>query len=258
MASGLLAAGVAAAVGVSVPAGAQAPDTRRSGAEFMGESTRAMQRDDTQNPAMLWVSDGESLWRKPAGESGKSCADCHGDAEGSMRGVASRYPVFDKTLGRVLNLGQRIDVCRRQHQQAAPLEPESEALLGLESYLGLQSRGMPVSPSQDPETQAAAGKGRALFEQRIGQLNLSCAQCHDRNWGRKLAGAPIPQGHANAYPAYRLEWQGMGSLQRRLRNCMSGVRAEVPPFGSQELVDLEAYLAARAAGMPLETPGVRP
>ena len=89
-------------------------------------------------------------------------------------------------------------------------------------------------------------------------MNLSCAQCHDANWGKRLAGSSIPQGHANAYPIYRLEWQGMGSLQRRLRNCMSGVRAQVPAYGALELVELELYLAARAGAMAMESPGVRP
>ncbi len=224
----------------------------------MGESTRAMQRDDTQNPGMLWVSDGEAAWNTPVGDGGKSCANCHGDARTSMRGVAGRYPAFDSVAGRLLNLGQRIESCRRDRQDAAPLKPESDLLLALESYVSMQSRAMPVSPPQDAATQEAAVRGRSLYFQRIGQLNLSCAQCHDQNSGGRLAGAVIPQGHAAAYPIYRLEWQGMGSLQRRLRNCMSGVRAEVPAFGAPELVELEAYLAVRDAGMPLETPGVRP
>ena len=100
--------------------------------------------------------------------------------------------------------------------------------------------------------------GRALFNRRQGQLNLACAQCHDDNWGKQLAGTTIPQAHPTGYPIYRLEWQGVGSLQRRLRNCMIGVRAEPYPYGSPELVDLEAYLMWRARGMKLETPAVRP
>ncbi len=224
----------------------------------MGASTRAMQRDDTQNPAMLWVGDGEAMWGRKVGESAKSCADCHGSAAKSMRGVAASYPRFQQQAGGVVTLGQRINVCRERHQQAAQFKPESDELLGLESYVAMQSRGMPVAPADDEHTRAVAEAGRTLYFQRMGQINLSCAQCHDLNWGKRLAGAPIPQGHANAYPIYRLEWQSVGSLQRRLRNCMSGVRAEVPPFGAQDLVRLEAYLAVRAAGMPMESPGVRP
>jgi sulfur-oxidizing protein SoxA len=233
-------------------------DRRKSGAEFMSAQTQAMQRDDTQNPAMLWVSDGEALWQSKAGKGGMACASCHGDARTSMRGVAARYPAFDAQRGVALNLGQRINQCRQEKQGAEPLKPESRELLGLESYVAYQSRGMPVNPPADPRLAAPTARGKQLFFQRIGQLNLSCAQCHDSNWGKRLGSAVIPQGHANAYPIYRLEWQGMGSLLRRLRNCMSGVRAEVLPYNAQELTELELYLAARAKGMPLESPGVRP
>jgi sulfur-oxidizing protein SoxA len=235
-----------------------AGDTRKSGAEFMSPSTQAMQRDDSQNPAMLWVSGGEALWQRMAGRSGKSCASCHGDAKASMRGVAARFPAFDRHTNAAIDLGQRINECRVRHQQAEPLRPESEELLGIESYVALQSRGMPLAPPPDPRLKPALERGQRLFAQRIGQLNLSCAQCHDDQWGKRLGGSTIPQGHAGAYPVYRLEWQGMGSLQRRLRNCMSGVRAEVPQWNARELVDLEVYLAARASGMKLEAPGVRP
>ena len=97
-----------------------------------------------------------------------------------------------------------------------------------------------------------------MFSARQGQLNLSCAICHDDNWGRKLGSATIPQAHPTGYPVYRLEWQSVGSLQRRLRNCMVGMRAEPYAFGSDEFIALEAFLMSRAQGLPLETPAVRP
>ena len=59
-------------------------------------------------------------------------------------------------------------------------------------------------------------------------------------------------------PGNRLECRALRSLQRRLRNCMNGLRAEPFAYGAQELVELELYLAPRANGMPGETPGVRP
>lgn len=239
-----------------IAASVLAADERRSGAEFMSAATQAMQRDDAQNPAMLWISGGEAQWRTPAGDSGKSCASCHGEARDSMRGVAARFPAFQQ--GRTVNLNQRINMCREQRQLAQPWRAESEELLGMEAYVAMQSRGMPVTPPQDAGTKASAARGQQLYFQRIGQLNLSCAQCHDQQAGKRLAGSTIPQAHASAYPIYRLEWQGMGSLQRRLRNCISGVRAEVPALGSQELVELEAWLAVRDQGMKIETPGVRP
>lgn len=233
-------------------------DARLAGSAFMSAATQAMQRDDSLNPAMLWVAGGEVQWSTPAGRSARSCAACHGEARQSMRGVAARFPAFDAASQKVVNLAQRINLCRERRQQAAPLKLESEELLQLESYLALQSRGLPVTPPNDPATTQAAARGKQLYFQRIGQLNLSCAQCHDQRWGKHLAGSTIPQAHAAAYPIYRLEWQAVGSLQRRLRNCISGVRAEIPPYGAPELTDLEAYLAQRDQGMPVESPAVRP
>jgi len=231
---------------------------RKSGYEFMGRETRAMQDDDTVNPAMLWVLDGEALWNRKEGSAAKSCADCHGDAPASMKGVAARYPAFNAARGRPVDLEQRINICRTEQQQSTPLPFESKELLALAAYVGRQSRGMPIEIADDERTKPFLQAGRELFTQRQGQLNLSCAQCHDDNWGQKLAGAAIPQGHPTGYPLYRLEWQALGSLQRRLRNCLFGMRAISYPLGAPEYVDLELYLMWRARGMPVETPAVRP
>jgi L-cysteine S-thiosulfotransferase len=231
---------------------------RKSGYEFMGREIRAMQDDDTTNPAMLWVLDGEALWKRKDGAAAKSCADCHGDGRTSMRGVAARYPAFNASRGRPVDLEQRINICRTDKQNATPLAVESKELLALAAYVGRQSRGMPIAIEDDERSKPFLQTGRDMFNQRQGQLNLSCAQCHDDNWGQKLAGAPIPQGHATGYPLYRLEWQTLGSLQRRLRNCIFGMRAESYPLGAPEYVDLELYLMWRARGMKVETPAVRP
>ena len=234
------------------------PSERKSGYDFMGRETRAMQDDDTANPGMLSVLDGEALWGRKAGEANKACADCHGDATTSMKGVAARYPAFNESRGRPVNLEQRINICRADQQKATPLAFESKDLLALAAYVGRQSRGLPVDVAADERTKPFLDAGRDMFNQRQGQLNLSCAQCHDDNWGGKLAGNPITQAHPTGYPLYRLEWQSLGSLQRRLRNCLFGTRAETYPLGAPEYVDLELYLMWRARGMPVETPAVRP
>lgn len=231
-------------------------DTRLSGTQFMAASTQAMQKDDTLNPGMLWVKDGEALWQRPTGTSQKSCSNCHNQS--SMKGVAASYPAFDDVLNRPISLSQRINQCKQKHQQAETLMFESPDLLSLESYIAHQSRGMPVAPPNDKRLENYRQQGEKRYTQRIGQLNLSCAQCHDNNAGKKLGSSQIPQAHPTGYPVYRLEWQALGSLQRRLRNCMSGVRAEPFAYGAPELVELELHLAQRAKGMLVETPGVRP
>ena len=231
---------------------------RRSGYEFMGRETRAMQDDDVTNPAVLWVLDGKALWDRKAGSTIKACADCHGDAGMSMRGVAARYPAWDTGSGRPVNLEQRINACRVDQQKAAPLAYESPDLLALTVYIARQSRGMPIEIAIDERTKPFLRAGRDAFFRRQGQLNLACTQCHDSLWSKRLAGNSIPQAHPTGYPLYRLEWQALGSLQRRLRNCMIGVRAEPYAYGASEFVDLEFYLMWRARGMKLETPAVRP
>ncbi len=231
---------------------------RRSGYELMARETRAIQDDDATNPGTLWVLDGEALWNRKAGAADRACADCHGDARASMKGVAARHPAFDPARGRPVNLEQRINACRAERQKAAPLAYESKELLALTAYVARQSRGLPIEPAIDARTRPFLEAGRETFHRRQGQLNLSCALCHDDNWGKRLAGSVIPQAHPTGYPLYRLEWQGLGSLQRRLRNCLTGIRAQVPDFGAAELVDLELFLMWRARGMKIETPAVRP
>jgi L-cysteine S-thiosulfotransferase len=234
------------------------PAERRSGTSFMAPDTRAMQDDNTTNPGMLWVLDGEKLWARKLGKADKACADCHNDARISMKGVAAHYPALDKTLGRPVDLEQRINSCRTNQQQATPLAYESRDLLALTAFVAQQSRGVAIEPSSDPQLAPFIAKGRELFMQRQGQLNLGCTNCHDENWDKRLAGSAITQGHPTGYPLYRLEWQSLGSLQRRLRACMSGIRAQAYDYGAPELVELELYLMSRAKGMPLEAPAVRP
>ncbi|MDB5411893.1 MAG: Sulfur-oxidizing protein SoxA [Rubritepida sp.] len=231
---------------------------RRSGFENMARDTQAMQTDDTANPGMLWVLEGQSLWHQPAGPAAQSCASCHQNTEVSMRGVAARYPAWDEASAAPIDLAGRIAQCRETRQGAPPLARESQGLLSLSAYVGNQSRGLPIAPPADPRMDAAREQGRALYTARRGQLDLSCAQCHDDNAGRRLAGSTIPQAHPTGYPLYRLEWQTLGSLQRRLRGCMTGVRAEPFAYGASEYVAIEAFLASRAQGMALETPAVRP
>ncbi len=174
-----------------------------------------------------------------------------------MKGVAARYPAFAPETGRPVDLEGRINLCRAK-QDAPPFARESRELLALAAFIGMQSRGLPVAPDPDPRLEPFRARGEALFQRRQGQLNLSCAQCHDDNAGRRLGGAIIPQAHPNGYPLYRLEWQSLGSLGRRFRNCLVGMRAEPYPPDAPELVELELYLTFRARGLPIETPAVRP
>ena len=134
-------------------------------------------------------------------------------------------------------------ICRANHQQASPLPYEGRDLLALTAFVAQQSRGSAIETGSDPQLAPFIAKGRELFMQRQGQLNLGCANCHDDNWDKRLAGSAITQAHPTGYPLYRLEWQSLGSLQRRLRACITGIRAQAYDYGTPELVELTTFRA---------------
>jgi sulfur-oxidizing protein SoxA len=245
----VLVAGVAAAV-------AGEAETIRSATEFLSAELRKEQMDETQNRGMVWVDQGATIWEVKAGAAAKSCAECHG-APASLHGVAARYPAIDQRSGRLFNIEGRINECRTKHQEAAPFSYESEPLLALTALIAYQSRGMPVAVDVEGPARSHFEAGRTFFEERQGQLNIACSECHVANVGRKLRGDTISSGVGLGYPAYRLEWQSLGSLHRRLKACQMGVRAEEFAPGSTQHLALELYLAWRARGLPLEAPGIR-
>lgn len=231
-------------------------DSRQSGYQLLSPTNQAMQNDMNLNPALFAVMDGEALWQEKSQANGKSCASCHGDVKQSMRGVFATYP---KIMHQKLqNMEGQINACRTRHQHSPAFAYESKPMLALSTLIALQSRGSPIQAAPLGGVKKEYESGKNLYFQRIGQLNLSCAQCHDDRAGLKLGGSVIPQAHPTGYPIYRIEWQEMGSLQRRLRNCLSGVRAQTYAYGSSELVQIELYLMHRANGMIIESPGIRP
>jgi sulfur-oxidizing protein SoxA len=234
-----------------------APGVLKQGSAFTSEANRTLQADEFANPGMLWVTRGEKLWNEAAGSAGKSCAACHGDAAQSMKGAATRYPKLDPGAGGLVNLSGRINLCRERNQAAPPYPPESDELLAMSAYVTYQSRGLPMNVAIDAQNARDFERGRERFYKRMGQMNLACAQCHDRNWDRTLLFEKISQGHPTGFPIYRQEWQTAGSLERRLRACYSGLRAEMPAYGARELVELELFLAWRANGLAIEAPAVR-
>ena len=165
---GLLAA-VGMAIGVTAfatasPAqdmdwGAYQVEDRRSGYTYATAETRSIQDDEFANPAMIRVDSGEALWNKVEGEAGKSCAECHGDASDSMRGVATSYPKYDGKLGNLKNIEAQINLCRTEQMKADAWKYESSELLSMTVYVRHRSRGMPISVAIDGPAAPPRGAG---------------------------------------------------------------------------------------------------
>ena len=176
-----------------------------------------------------------------------------------MKGVAARYPAFDKALGRPVDLEQRINLCRAKQQQATPLAYESRDLLALTAFVARQSRGMPIETGDRPAARAVRRQGPRAVHAAPGPAQSRLRQLPRRQLGQAARGLGDHAGHTR--PAIRSTgWNGrsLGSLQRRLRACMTGIRAQPYDYGAPELVELELYLMSRARGMPIEAPAVRP
>jgi sulfur-oxidizing protein SoxA len=230
---------------------------KKSGYVFATQETREIQDDDFNNPGFLWVERGAALWSKAEGTAGKACASCHGDAKSTMKGVGATYPKFDDKRGKLVDLEQRINLCRTEHMQAPALAWESDELLGLTAYVKLQSRGMPVNVQTDGPAKTYWEQGKAFYFSRRGQLGLACSNCHEDNEGKMLRADLVSQGQTNGFPTYRFDWQRLGSVQKRFQGCNSMVRAEPFALGSEEYTALELFAASRGQGLPVEAPSVR-
>lgn len=229
-----------------------------SGFEFRTKETQDLELDDFNNPGFLMVEQGEALWSTVEGSAGKSCESCHGDASESMKGVRASMPKWNEAAGKPMALEQYVNACRTERMGADAWKWESDQMLGMTAYVGLQSRGMPVALDlKAGAMQSWWDKGKEIYYTRSGQLDLACASCHESNYGNYIRADHLSQGQSNGFPTYRLKWQKMGSLHRRLKGCMADVRAEPYDVGSDEFVALETYLAWRGTGLSVETPAVR-
>jgi sulfur-oxidizing protein SoxA len=216
-----------------------------------------MQDDEFDNPGSIWLARGAELWQSVDGKAGKACDSCHHDAAQSMRDVGARYPVYAKELGKLINVEQRINQCRTLRMGASTYASESEPLLAITAYVKHQALDQPMHVAIDGEAAPFFARGKALYETRRGQLDMACTHCHEDQHGQYLRAQRLSEGMSNGFPLYRLKWQSLGSLQRRVSGCMRDVRAEPYADGADEYVDLELYLAWRARGLPVETPAVR-
>jgi len=233
------------------PTGQASTPERRSGFLDMSPQNQALQRNRDQSPALLERLSGLAQWRA-------DCATCHGEIE-TLSASVSRFPRLAQ--GSVQRLSDQINLCRVTRVKREPWGGSHPELLSLQLALQQAADGrpwMPISPADGAPAAELLERGRQLFNTRMGQLNLSCAQCHDGLAGQRLGSAVIPQGHPNGYPLYRLEWQAVGSLERRIRNCNTGVRAEPLDSDGADMKALVGYLAHRARGMPLEGMAIRP
>ncbi len=239
---------------------AQSPwpsDAQRSGNAFLPPRLKTLQNDPGSNPVSLWLDRGALAWSDSS--TGPSCASCHGKVN-SLREAVVQHPRLSADGTKLVNLEDQILTCRSQAGKKSD-SLESEEVLALSALLHQTAKGLawqlqaPVS--QQVQWQARLERGTALYAQRMGRMNLACVHCHDQNIGKQMRADVISPAHPTGFPIYRMSWQGMGSIDRRLRACYSGVQAQLPPPADPALRDLELFLKVRASGMTLDGPSLR-
>lgn len=231
-------------------------DEVMSGWHFRSDETQVMEADDFDNPGMVFVEKALGAWETAEGSEGKSCADCHGAAD-DMAGVKATYPKWNDEAGEVRTLQMQMNGCRTERMGAEAWKYDAGAAIEMEALLSSVSRGLPVNVAIDGDAAATWEMGKELYYTRTGQLDLSCASCHEENYGNMIRADHLSQGQINGFPAYRLKNAKLNGVHSRFKGCIRDTRAETYSPGSAEFVALELYVASRGNGLSVEGPSVR-
>ncbi|WP_425091919.1 sulfur oxidation c-type cytochrome SoxA [Tropicimonas sp. S265A] len=238
------------------PAHLENMDVIRSGWTFRTPETQALQMDDFDNPGMVFVDQGLDSWNTAEGAAGKSCADCHGEPD-TFAGLRAELPKYNEAAGEVWTMEMYVNDCRTNRMEADAWGWKAQPMLNMNALISLQSRGMPVNVQIDGPAQSTWEKGKEMYYTRYGQLELSCANCHEDNYDNYIRADHLSMGMTNGFPVYRLKQANLITQHNRFRGCVRDTRAETFAEGSPEFIALELYVASRGNGLSVEAPSVR-
>lgn len=227
-----------------------------SGWVYRSRETQELQADDFDNPGMIFVDDARAAWATAEGAAEQSCQSCHGDPE-EMAGVRPVYPKWNEDAGEVRTLAMQVNDCRETRMEAEPWGYTSGDMVNMEALMASVSRGMPINVAIDGPVAETLAKGEELYYTRFGQLELSCANCHEDNYDNNIRSDHLSQGQINGFPVYRLKNARLNATHSRFKGCVRDTRAETFSAGSPEFVALELYVASRGNGLSVEGPSVR-
>ena len=228
-----------------------------SGYFFSEKSTQEIQDDDFTNPGFIWVELGEKIWNQGSiNNQNIKCTSCHGDIN-KMKGVSLKFPKVTENNGKLINLEQQINICKKNNMKQEEFVPEHKNLLALTTAITYQSKGLKQNIKINKKNKPWFEKGKKLYFKKIGQMGLACNQCHDERVGMNLRAEKVSQGHINGFPTYMLRWSKVASIHRRIQFCNEQARAVPFKIFSDEYNALQLYLTWRGKGLLIETPAVR-
>ena len=238
----------------AAPAHMENVDTVYSGWVFRTDETQALQTDDFDNPAFVFLDQAIDQWETVEGSEGKSCAECHADVA-DFAGLKATLPRVEN--GELVTLTNLVNECVTDRMGAEAWKYSGAKMSAMTALIAHQSRGMLMNVAIDGEAAPFWEKGKELYYTRVGQLDMACANCHEDNYGNMIRADHLSQGQINGFPLYRLKNAKINTTHGRFKGCMSNIRATPYKEGSPEFKALELYLASRGQGLSVETPAVR-
>ena len=235
------------------------PFMRKKNPNYLGDNL-----DPTNNLAVLAAENAQALWSK-RGSAGKACAACHRDGpEKSMKGVATRYPKYVDKYRRVMSIEDFLTVHVPENTGMEMLS-ESADNLNMTILIKMQSNDMRVNLDlKSAEMKAALGRGKALYEKKVGMRNHACADCHTNAAGKganKFLGGrlldDVEAGLTNHFPLWWTLRNSIWDIRKRIQWCMLPIGMNYLPADSVEYAELELYLTSFAHGKPMNVPGIR-
>lgn len=201
------------------------------------------------------VDAGAAMW-ETAFANGNTYATCFGD---DVSAVRARYPMYDAEKDTVRTLEGDINACRTANGEE-PLKWKKGAIASLSAYIAYEGRGNKVNVDvSDPGAKAWYARGKKHFYAKRGQLNLSCADCHQYSSGSYVRADRLSPalGHVTHFPVYRSKWGNLGTLHRRYGGCNKQVRFKPFKAQSDEYKALEFFHAYMSNGLEWNGPGAR-
>ena len=164
-----------------------------------------------------------------------------------------KHPYFDDATQKVVTLEGVLKACYHQ-QTGKKLGSNKGKIARISAWISDQAAGEKVNVKvEGAGAQAAYDQGKAFFYGKRGQFNMSCADCHVYNAGKKARADILSPalGHTTHVPMYRAKWAGLGTLQRRYGGCLKNMRAK--PIGSQTetMNNLEYFHQAMSNGLEI-------
>ncbi|AYQ56204.1 sulfur oxidation protein SoxA [Bathymodiolus thermophilus thioautotrophic gill symbiont] len=202
------------------------------------------------------VEKGGKLW-KTAFKNGKTYSSCFSGDDETIR---TQYPRWDAAKGKVVSLEKALLDCRVKNGEKK-IGSGKGKLAWISAYLTTIAEGQTINvivPEGDEKALAAYNAGKKFFYAKRGQLNLSCANCHVDNPGRRIRGNTLSPalGQVTHFPVWRGKWakkkgDGFGTIQRRYGGCNKQVRAQ--PFKRQKdaYSNLEYFHTIMSNGMEI-------